>query len=73
MKITNNDKPTKIYYIEVDDKELELLCDAMDSKFDVEFVNLEKIIQTGWKANTTVFGKVKELSKILHNAYMGKI
>lgn len=73
MKITNNGKKIKTYYIEVDDNELEILCDAMDSGFAVEVVNIEQIKQAGWNASTSLLNKVKELSKILHNAYMGKI
>ena len=73
MKITNNGKKIKTYYIEVDDKELELLCDAMDSNHWAESLNIEQIKQAGWNASTSLLNKVKELSKILHNAYMGKI
>jgi hypothetical protein len=69
MKITNNDKATKIYYIEVDDKELELLCDAMDAKAHEELKIDCALIYKGFRSNT--LEKIQEMAGKLHNAFMG--
>jgi hypothetical protein len=77
MKITSerfqasNGEVTKKHTIELDDKELEILTDAMDSK---EVEELEKInpghLYRG--IYSQAFEKAKEMAKILHVAFMAK-
>jgi hypothetical protein len=73
MKITNNGKPNKTYYIEVNDKELELLCDAMDLKQEEELNKIGQMeLQFGKNLQPTLT-MIKDMAINLHGAYMGNI
>ena len=69
MKIT---KQGDKFIIEVNDKELELLCDGMDLK---ETEERKMLMQSSNISLDTygVFGMIKELARNFHNAFMGNI
>jgi hypothetical protein len=67
MKIT---KTGDTFLIEADDKELELLCDAMDSKENEEIErNGQAFTYRGIYSKS--LEKTKEIARMFHNAFMG--
>lgn len=74
MKITNNTgKAIRIFTIELNEKELELLCDAMDLKQEEELDKIGQMeLQFGNKSQP-VLEMIKDLAMNFHNAFMGNI